>query len=330
MNQVRRRHFLIAAGALFAAPVTGMAQQTRIYRIGFLSVRSAPTSLDADSSYKAFRDGMRDLGYVEGRNLIIEWRFGEGKVERLLELAADLVRMKVDVIVTQAQGTAAAQKATASIPIVSAVFQDPVGSGSAASLARPGGNATGLSPYSDDFVAKFLELLMIMAPKASRIGVLENPDSPSNAGYLTAIQAAAPKLKVAVLPTSARTAQEIEQSYARMSRERVRAAIILPDGFYLQQVRQLAELAVRYRIPSIWGGRQYPDAGGLMSYGFSPPDNYRRAAAYVDKILKGAKPGDLPIEQPMRFEFVINRKAAKALGLAIPQELLLRADEVIE
>jgi putative ABC transport system substrate-binding protein len=331
---MNRRDAVLALASLCAAgaPLTSLAQQqTKIFRVGFLSVRSPPPSVDADPLYQAFRDGMRDLGYVEGKNLVIEWRFGDGKFERLVDLAAELVRTKVDVIVTQAQGTAAAQKAGTSIPIVSAVImEDPVAAGYAASLARPGGNITGLTPYTSDLVAKYLELLMAAVPKVSRVAVLGNPENPSNAVFLKAIQAAAQKSKLTVLPLNARTPQEIDLSYGRMSLEKATAAVILPDGFYLQQVRQLAELAIKHRIPSIWGGRQYADAGGLMSYGFSAVDNYRRAAIFVDKILRGAKPGDLPIEQSMRFELVINRRTAKGLGLTIPQSLLLRADEVIE
>ncbi len=271
------------------------------------------------------------MGYVEGKNLFIEWRFGDGHFERLLALAAEFVRIKVDVIVTHGQGTAAAHKTTPSIPIVSAVvIEDPVAAGYAASLARPGGNVTGLHPYSSDLVAKYLELLLIMVPKVSRVGVLGNPGNPSHVAFVNAIQAAAEKSKLPVLVLDARTPQEIDLAYERMSGERVTAAIILPDGFFLQQVRQLAELAVKRRIPSIWGGRPYTDADGLMSYGFLDIDNYRRTATFVDKILKGARPGDLPIEQSMRFELVVNQIAAKALGLTIPHELLMRADEVIE
>jgi putative ABC transport system substrate-binding protein len=333
MGQVQLRDFLLAASAssLLACLPALAQQQGKVWRVGFLSARAATPSVNAVPAFKAFLDGMQELGYFEGKNLVVEWRFGEGKYERLLDHASELARIKVDVIVTDNLGTTPAQKATTSVPIVGAVMDDPVGAGYAASLAKPGGNITGLSPYSSEFVAKFLELIMTAVPKVSRVAVLSNPGAAMHSVYLNAIKAAAQKSKVTVLPMSARTAQEIEQSYVRMSRERANAAIILPDAFYLQQVGQLAGLAIMHHIPSIWGGRPYPAAGGLMSYGFANTNfNYFRAATFVDKILKGAKPGDLPIELPTRYELVINRKTAKALGLNIPQTLLLQATEVIE
>lgn len=326
----RRQILSMGLGAL-VAPGAFAQQPGKVWRIGFLSARPAPASINADPLYKAFLDGMRDLGYSAGKNLVVTWRFGDGSYGRLVELAADLAATKVDVIVTHAEGTLAAQKATTTIPIVSAVMiDDPVVTGFAKSLGHPGGNITGMYPYASEFVAKYLELLMVAVPKASRIAVIGNPDNASSGQFGIALQDAAKKLKVNVLLLNARSPQEIELSYERMAREKVSAAVILPSGFYLQHVRQLAELAVRHRIPSIWGGFQYPQAGGLMSYGFYATENYRRAATFVDKILKGTKAGDLPIEQPMRYQFVINRKAANTLGIAIPHELLLRADEVIE
>jgi putative ABC transport system substrate-binding protein len=325
-----RRDLLLALSAL--AALRAFAQQpAKVWRVGYLTTRPTPTSVISVPEFKAFLDGMRELGYVEGKNLVIEWRFGENKYERLLNFATELVQMNVDVIVaTNSPSTNAAQKATSSIPIVSPIMDDPVASGFAVSLAKPGRNITGLSPYDSDFVAKFLELIMAIVPKVSRVAVLANPDAAMHSDHLKAIQTAAQKFKVTVLTMNARNPQEIEQSYARMGRERVTAAIILPDGFYLTQVRQLAELAIKHRIPSIWGGRNYPDAGGLMSYGMIVLYNHRRAATFVDKIFKGAKPSDIPIELPTEFELVINRKTAKALGLNIPQTLLLQATEVID
>ena len=329
---ISRRQIVAALGAGILAPTASLAQQSgKVWRIGFLSFRMAPVEVSTDPICKGFVDGMRDLGYVEGKNLVIEWRFGEGKSDRLREFAAELARIKVDVIMTHAEGTGAARDATSLIPIVSAVLNDPVGAGYAASLARPGGNITGLSAYPENFVAKILELLLIAAPKSSRVAVLTNPITPNQTAHLKTVQSAAQILKVTIVPVKVSSPQEITQAFTNMVRERINALLILPDGFYLPHVGRIADLAIKHRIPSIWGGRQYPDAGGLMSYGLgAATDSYRRAAIHVDKILKGAKPGELPIEQPTRFHMVINGKTAKVLGIPLSQELLLRADEVIE
>jgi putative ABC transport system substrate-binding protein len=262
---------------------------------------------------------------------VIETRFADGKTGPLPDLAAELVRLKVDVIV--ATGTPvyqALQKATKIIPIVITVSADPVGEGFAASLARPGGNITGLSSANLDLTAKHLELLMTAVPRLSRVAVLINPAHRGHPARLKIIQAAALKTGMQVLPVDAPTPDGIERGFASMSRERAQAVIILGDSFFDQQERQITALALKHRLPSIFVVRDYVEAGGLMSYGQNLADNYRRAATYVDKILKGAKPGDLPIEQPTKFELVVNLKTAKALGIRIPNSILVRADKVIE
>ena len=328
----RRRNLLIALGAAaLAAPLRTFAQQAgKVWRIGFLSSIARPVSLDAHY-YGAFLRGMRELGYVEGKNLVIEWRFAEGKYERLAVLAAELVQLKVDVIVTAGTpATGVAQKATTTIPIVMGTVGDPVGSGFVKSLARPGGNITGLSEIAVDLSPKLLEMLISMVPKLSRVAVLMNPGNSSHATRLKSIQAAAQAVSVTILPAEARTAKEIENAFSMMAQKKTGAVIVMVDALFNQQVRQIAELAAKNRLPTISGLREYVEAGGLMSYGQNLADNFRRAATYVDKILKGAKPGDLPVEQPTNFELFINGKTAKALGLKIPQSLLISADKVIE
>jgi putative ABC transport system substrate-binding protein len=328
-----RRDCLTALGAAaLSMPLASLAQQQeKIRRIGFLGVRSRSTPSNPDVYYDAFIEGMRELGYIEGKNLTIEWRFADGKFERLPGLAGELVRMKLEAIVTHTTpSTEALQRATSAIPIVMTSIADPVASGFAASLARPGGNITGLSIITIDLSPKYLELLKIMMPALSRAAVLVNPGNSTHPATLKSIQAAAQQRGVKVLPVEARTAEEIERGFAAMRRERVDAVIIPGDGFFIGQRRQITELAVRNRLPSMCAFREFVEAGGLMSYGQNITDFYRRAATYVDKILKGAKPGELPIEQPLKIHLAINRKTANALGLTIPQELLLRADEVIE
>jgi putative ABC transport system substrate-binding protein len=327
-----RRRLLVALGAgALAVPLASFAQQQgKVWRVGFLSLRSRPASLDSDT-HGAFSNGMRELGYVGGKNLMIEWRFADNKYERLPDLAAELVRLNADVIVTAGPAaTSAAQKATTAIPIVFGGANDPVGSGFVKSLARPGGNISGLSNVSVEMSPKLLEMLLTMAPKLSRVAVLVNPSNPGHATMLKNVQAAAQGAKVKVLPVDARTPQEIETAFSVMTKENAGAIIVVRDALLNQQVRQIVQLATKHRLPLVASIREYVDAGGLMSYGPSITDSYRRAATYVDKIFKGAKPGDLPVEQPTRFELFINRKTAKALGLTIPQSLLIGADKVIE
>ena len=327
-----RRKLLVALGlGALSATIPALAQQPpKVWRVGFLSGNSHPALLD--SGYLGvFLQEMRELGYVEGQNLIVESRFADGKFERFPDLMAELVRYKVDVIVIASTPAAlAAKKATTTIPIVMASVTDPVGSGLVASLAYPEGNLTGLSLVGTDIIAKQLEMMVAAVPKLSRVALFLNPANPVNIPVLKNVQAAARSLGAIVLPIPAHTPEEIEQGFATMKRKHAGAVMIAPDALFGNQRLQIAELASRYRLPSIGLYRQYAEAGVLMSYGQEIADSYRRAATYVDKILKGAKPSELPIEQPTRFYLVINRKTANSLGLIIPQELLLRADEVIE
>ena len=328
----KRRDLLVALGAgALVAPLACFAQQPdKVWRVGFLSARSRPVSLDSDE-YSGFPQGMRELGYVEGKNLVIDWRYAEGKYERLPDLVAELVRLKVDVIVAPGSPViSAAQKAGTSVPIVAVNAQDPVGSGFIKSLARPGGNITGLASLASDIGPKHLEMLLGMVPKLARVAVLVNFDNPSHPVTLKNIQAAAEKANAKAFPVDARTAPEIEKAFSAMTREKAGAVIVARDALFLQQARQIAELAAKNRLPTISGIREYMEAGGLIIYGPNSTDSFRRAATYVDKILKGAKPGDLPVEQPTKFELVVNMKTAKALGITIPQSILISADKVIE
>jgi putative ABC transport system substrate-binding protein len=330
MNTRRKLIIALGAGALTAPFGSFAQQQGKIWRVGFLALRS-PTASIPVASYGAFLQGMRELGYVEGKNLIIERRLAEGKVERLPDLAAELVQLKVDVIVTAgAQPTSAAHKATTTIPIVMGNSIDPVGSGFIVSLARPGGNITGLSNLIGDLSPKHFEMLRSMVPKLSRVAILMNPTNSGHAMILKTVQTAAQKSGVKILPVQARSPQEIESAFSTMTKHNAEAVIVANDAFLNQQRRQIAELAAKNRLASVAAVREYVEAGGLMSYGPNFVESYRRAATYVDKIFKGAKPGDLPVEQPTKFELVINHKTAKALGLTIPQSLLISADKVIE
>ena len=327
----RRKVLALLGLSLTAAPLAAFAQQPgKVWRVGFLALRHVDF-VDTDYYYGPFRQGMRELGYVEGRNLAIEWRSAEGKAERLPALAADLVQRNVDVIVTAGTPpTSAAQKATGTIPIVIANANDPVGSGLVKNLSHPGANITGLSSLAVDVSPKNLEIMLSLVPKLTQVAVLVNPANSGHAAILKSTQAAARKLNIKVLLAEARTPQEIERAFSLMAGERAGAVIIAIDAFFVQQGRQIADLAAKHRLPSMSGSREYVEAGGLVSYGQNLADNYRRAATYVDKILKGAKPGDLPIEQPATFELFINRKVAKALGITIPQSILVRADRVME
>ncbi len=327
-----RRQFLIAFGACaLAAPLGAFAQQpAKVWRIGFFYFGSRQSAMDT-GRYQLFLQGMRELGYVEGKNFVIEARFADGVNQSLPGLAAELVESKVDVIVTTGSpANIAAQRATRTIPIVVTVSSDPIGERLAASLARPGGNVTGLSSVNVDVVQKHVELLTRTLPRLLRIAVLLNPDNAGHAPMLENIRGAAQRTDKQVQVVRAGTTEEIERGFAAMTSGRADALIILGDTFFLQQIRQIAGFALKRRLPSIATIPEYAEAGGLMSYGSNITAGFRRAATYVDKILKGAKPGDLPIEQPTTYELVVNSRTAKALGIAIPQELLLRADKVIE
>jgi ABC-type uncharacterized transport system substrate-binding protein len=327
---MKRREFLFALGAgALATPISSFAQQSsRVWRIGYLSPRVRMDSLPYE---RAFLQGMSELGYVEGKNVAVEWRFADGAYERLPYLAAELVRLNVDVIVAPSSSAIrAAQQATKTTPIVFISTGDPVGSGFVASLAQPGGNITGLSNTNLDVSAKLLELLVTMVPKLSRVAVLGNPGSSTHSAILKNVQAAArTRVGVRVLSVEARTREEIERGFARMTQERADSVIVAADAFLNQQAQHIAPLALKRRLPSISQPRIYAEAGGLMSYGQNTAESYRHAATYVDKILKGAKPADLPVEQPTKFELVVNLKTAKALGLTIPESIRIRADEVI-
>jgi putative ABC transport system substrate-binding protein len=324
-----RREFLVALGAgalaLGAPPHAFSQQQGKVWRIGFLAVRQEP-NLQA-----AFAQGMSDLGYIEGKNLLIESRSADGKTERLLGLADDLLRLNVDVIVTAGTvATSAALKATNTTPIVMGGSADPVGNGFVKSLAHPGGNITGLSTLRTDTSPKLLEMLRSVAPNLSRVAVLLNPTNTSQSILLKGVQAAAQNMSLTILPVEVRSAPDIERAFSAISQGNAGAVIVVRDGVFLQQRHQIAELAAKNRLSTISDNREYVDAGALMSYGPNLADQFRRAAGYVDKILKGMKPGDLPVEQPTKLEVVINLKTAKALGFTVPQSLLLRADEVIQ
>jgi len=300
--------------------------QGKVWRVGILSPTSASLS---SPNTGAFLKGMRDLGYVEGRNLVVERRFADGKLERLPGLAAELVQLKVDVIVTAGSpAISAAQKATTTIPIVMTITGDPVGSGFVKTLARPGGNITGLSNMGGDTGAKLFELLRSAVPKLSRIAMLT--PSATYGAISKSVQAAAQQAGVKTLVAEASTPQEIGNAFSMMVREKADAVIVGSPSVFAQQHRQIAELALKYRMPSLFEDRVTVENGGLISYGQKLTDFYERSATYVDKIFKGAKPGDLPVEQPVSFELVVNLKTAKALGLTIPQTILVRADEVIE
>ncbi len=330
MNDRRKILVVLGAGALTTPLASFAQQQGTVWRVGFLSLNSRPDSLDS-GFFGAFLRGMRELGYVEGKNLVIEWRFADGISERLASLAAELVQLKVAVLVTVGnQASHALHKVTTSIPIVILNVSDPVKSGFVRSLARPGGNITGLSNLAVDIHPKLMEMLLSMVPKLSRVALLVNPDNLFNPTTLNNVRVAAQRAGAKVLPVEARTPQEIEIAFSVMAREKAGAVIVAADSFLIQQRRRIAELAAKNRLPSITVYREYAESGGLMSYGPNYSDIFRRAATYVDKILKGARPGDLPVEQPMRFELFINGKTAKALGLTIPQSLLIMADKVIE
>jgi putative ABC transport system substrate-binding protein len=327
MSASRLLVIVILVLGLLAAPLAVEAQPAgKVYRVGYMSL--AP-GLSPRS--EAFRQGLRDLGYVEGQNITIEYRWAQGKPARLRDLAAELVRLKVDVIVTGGPtATRAAKEATNTIPIVMGFDADPVEAGFVTSLARPGGNITGTAILSPELSAKRLELLKEASPGIFRVAVFSNPAEPVTPLNLRATQVAALALRVQLQFLEVQGLDDFEGAFRAARRERADALIMLPDYFMLFFQKRLVELAAKDRLPAIHWDRGFAEAGGLMAYGASDRDLHRRAAAYVDKILKGAKPGDLPVEQPTKFELIINRKTAKALGLTIPQSLLLRADEIIE
>jgi ABC-type uncharacterized transport system substrate-binding protein len=316
--------------AILMAPLAAAAQQAgRLYRVMILGEKASDPA--EARLWQIFRLALRERGWREGENLLIESRWAEGNAARLPELAADLVRLKVDLIVTRGSTyVEGAKKATSSIPIVFTMHADPVRTGHVASLARPGGHITGLSVQLTELYVKGLEFLRAAVPKATRIAVLWNPETPSHTPGLTVLEEAAQTLQVQLQPVVARSGAELEDAFAAMARAHAQAVVVLSYGPYIAARQRLAELALRYRLPTVFGDRNNAEAGGLMSYGPNLDDLLRRGAIYVDKILRGAKPADLPVEQAMKFEFVINLKTAQALGLTISPTLLFQATEVIQ
>ncbi len=324
-----RRTFIASmVGAVLSAPLAAQAQQAgKIYRVGFLwdSPAVFPDAMEA------FRRALRDLGHVEGRTIAIEYRWAEGKPERMRELAEELVRLKVDVIVAPSSVyTGAAKQATAAIPIIFMSHADPLGSGHVASLARPGGNITGLSLMMTETNVKILELLKEAVPGLARVAVIFDPATPSHGPGLKAVEVAGPALGLRIQPVAVRSATEFDRAFSDIARERANGVLVLSTPIFIAGAKRLAELAMTHKLPSMFGPSAHAEVGGLFSFGPDRADLWRRGAIYVDKILKGAKPADLPVQQPTKFELVINLKTAKALGIKIPQSVVMRADQLIE
>jgi putative ABC transport system substrate-binding protein len=324
---MRRRVFVFVClllAVLLPAVLTGAQQPAKIPRVGYLRFIEVPVY---DS---AFRQGLRELGYVEGQNIHVEYRFAGGSIERVAEFAAELVRLKVDVIVAgSTQSIDAARQATQTIPIVFPVTFDPVGSGFVASLARPGGNLTGLSTVNPDAAAKRVELMKEIMPRISRLAVLRNPTNSGSQFPLKETEAGAKRLSVRLQVVEARSGNDLEAAFRAAGTGRSEALIVLADALFFAQRIRVAELGITHRLPSMFDDAQSVRAGGVVSYGANLGDLFRRSALYVDKILKGAKPADLPVEQPTKFELVINLTTAKQIGLTIPPNVLARADRVI-
>jgi putative ABC transport system substrate-binding protein len=327
---VKRKIFYFAlCVSLLVLELSAEAQQAKkVPRLGFLSSLS-PSSISART--EAFHQGLVELGYVDGKSIIIEWRYAEGNADRLKELAAELVRLKVDVIVTAGPAVnRPAKEATATIPIVLAFDNDPVGNGFAASLARPGGNITGLSTHYPEISGKQLELLKEIVPRLSRVAVLGNATIPGNAQALRETELAAKGFGVKLQYLDIQNPKEIETAFRAASKGRADAVLVLGSQVVTSYAKQFAELATKNRLPAIYWSPEFVEAGGLMAYSVSITDLFRRAATYVDKILKGTKPADLPVEQPTKFELIISLKAAKQISLTIPPNVLARADKVIK
>jgi putative ABC transport system substrate-binding protein len=332
-DRLKRREFLTLVGGAAAASVfwlrAGRAQPAaKVYRIGILETISPVANA---ANFDALRKGMRALGYIEGQNLFFEYRSADGRNELFPDLVAELVRLKVDLIVTRSTPAVLAVKAaTTTIPVVMAATANPAGDGIVASLARPGGNITGLSSFHSELSTKRLEMLREMIPRIALVATLSDPSNPVTPGQEEDVRRAAQPLGIATQFFEARNREELGPAFEAAAREKVEA-LIVQNGAPTQANLQLTvDLAGRYRLPAIYASKEFVNAGGLMTYGVSYPDLYRRAAAYVDRILKGAKPADLPIEQPTKFELVLNLKTAKALGLTVPDKLLALADEVVE
>jgi putative tryptophan/tyrosine transport system substrate-binding protein len=327
MGHVERRQFLIAGSALLAAPFATRAQRAgRVYRIGFVSASPpGPRSV-------AFLQGLRELGYVEGQNVSIEMRFAGGRLESLPALVEEVIRTKIDVLVVGTTiGARAAKNATSTIPVVFAGSSDPVAGGIVTNLAHPEGNITGFSlAYGDGFAGKWLELLKEAAPKVSHVAALWNSGNAAHARIVKELQVAAQTLKARLDVIHAANSSELDEAFAAIGSGGPQGLIVTPSPFFSNNLDKLVQFAKSKRLPAMYFLEDFVDAGGLMSYGPSIADTYRRAASHVDKILKGAKPGDLPVEQPTKFELIVNLKTARTLGLKIPQSVLLRTDRVIE
>jgi putative ABC transport system substrate-binding protein len=327
---MRRRDLLeLIVGTVLASPSVASAQTgAPVPRIGYVF---SFVPAEGRHLWEACREGLRELGYVEGSSIRLEPRWAEGRHERLPALVAELVQLNVDAIVAAATPAArAAKAATATIPIVIVAVGEPVKSGLVASLARPGGNITGLSLLTPELSGKRLELLKEVLPRLARVAVLMNPDNPVSAVFLEETRHAAGSLRLELKTVEARNAGETEQAFARLASLRTEALIVFDDPVIWSYRSSIVALAAERRLPAMYGYRDFVDAGGLMSYGPSRPDQYRRTAGYIDRILKGAKPADLPIEQPTRFDLIVNQRTAKALGLELPTSVLLRASEIIE
>ncbi|MCX7175174.1 MAG: ABC transporter substrate-binding protein [Proteobacteria bacterium] len=325
MNNRRKLVIALGASALQAAFSAFPQQQGKVWRIGILGYSSVP------SVEEAFRAGLREAGYVEGRNLTFEIRWADGKAERLPCLASELVDLKVDVILTAGTAvTRVARNATSTIPIVMIAVSDPLRDGLVKSLARPEGNVTGFANLSSDLGTKRLEMLLSMVPKLQHVAVLVNPANPAHVGNLKTIQSEGMRLGIGILSAEARTPQEIDEAFALIVRGKAGAVLIVTDPFFSKELPHIVAVASKNRLPSIYGLREYAEHGGLMSYGESLAKTAGRAATYMDKIFKGAKPSDLPVEQVATIELFINRRTAKSLGLTIPQSLLISADKIIE
>jgi putative tryptophan/tyrosine transport system substrate-binding protein len=332
VSPMRRREFIRLFGSTVVVwPLTARAQQPgKVWRIGFVSGSARPVPLE-NGSVGGFLEGMRHLGYVEGRDFIIEWRFAEGRYELIPDFATEFARLRVDVIVTLfSPAVPPMRQANPRIPIILAYSTDPVGQGLVASLNRPGGTVTGLASALDEIMAKQVDLLMTVVPKLTRVACLTNPTDSANQIVFKNVEVAAQQAQIKVQLAKAQNAQDIGSAFDLVRNDRVDAIIVSVDAFFFANRGRIAELALANRLPSMFGNREYAEAGGLMSYGDSLRDFARRAATFVDKIFKGAKPSDLPIERPTKFDFAINAKTAKALGLTVPPTLLALADEVIE
>jgi putative tryptophan/tyrosine transport system substrate-binding protein len=324
----RRKFIALLGGAAAAWPLAARAQQPAIPMVGFLSAGSAQA---VERDLAGFRDGIRRLGYVEGNNVQFEFRYADGYLDRLPDLALDLVRLNPRVIVSAPlPAHLAARRATSTIPIVMATGADPVGFGLVASLSHPGGNVTGLANFAETLAAKQIDLLREMVPRLARFGLLVNVTNPLHVPQLRETKIAGEAAGIVLVPVEVADPDKLESAFDTLQRERVEALLVSPDVSFYSRRRQIAELTATTRLPAIYGYQHHVEEGGLMSYGPDIPDQYRRAASYVDKILRGARPSELPVEQPTKFELVINLKSAKALGLEVPPTLVARADEVIE